>query len=51
MRRLLKDEPDAEFLEMGPGKALKGFARQIDRKVKVIGIGKLEDLVRYVEKE
>lgn len=51
MRRLLKDEPDVEFLEMGPGKALKGFARQIDRKVKVIGIGKLEDLVRYVEKE
>ena len=32
-------------------KHLKGFARQIDRKVKVIGIGKLEDLVRYVEKE
>lgn len=37
------------FLEIGPGKTLSGFARKINKEVKVINIDKFEDLEKLNE--
>lgn len=47
MKKLLENQQIEEFLEIGPGKTLRGFARQIDRKAKVTCIGQVNDLLKY----
>ena len=45
MRRLLSDGIDL-FIEVGPGKVLKGLLRRIDRRTLVLGTANPEDLER-----
>jgi [acyl-carrier-protein] S-malonyltransferase len=45
MRKLLTDGIDL-FIEVGPGKVLKGLLRRIDRKALVLGMENPEDLER-----
>ncbi len=48
MRTLLNDGFDT-FIEIGPGKTLKGFMRRIDRSAKVLNVYDLETLNTAVE--
>jgi len=34
------------FVEIGPGKVLKGLARKINRDIKVLNVGKVEDILK-----
>jgi len=45
MRKLLTDGIDL-FIEVGPGKVLKGLLRRIDRRALVLGMENPEDLER-----
>lgn len=49
VRNMMKNGVDT-FIEIGPGKALSGFVKRIDRKVKIITVGKLEQLEKIEEK-
>jgi len=45
MRKLLSDGIDL-FIEVGPGKVLRGLLRRIDRRASVLGMENPEDLER-----
>lgn len=51
MKKLLENQQIEEYLEIGPGKTLRGFARQIDRKAKVTCIAQINDLLKYIQKD
>lgn len=51
MKKLLENQQIEEFLEVGPGKTLRGFARQINRKAKVTCINQVSDLIKYMQKD
>jgi len=46
MELMLADDVDT-FIEIGPGKTLAGFLRKMSRDVKVINVGKTEDLAQF----
>lgn len=48
IRRMLADGVDT-FIEIGPGRALTGFMRKIDRNAKALNIEKLEDIEKVKE--
>lgn len=48
MERMIADGVDT-FIEIGPGKTLSGFARKIDREVKVKNVATVEDLNGLLE--
>ena len=37
------------FVEIGPGKTLSGFMRKIDKSVKMLRIGTMEEVEKTVE--
>jgi len=39
------------FLELGPGKVLKGLMRKIDKNVTVISLNTLEDITELIDKK
>ena len=43
MERMIADGVDT-FIEIGPGRTLAGFLKKISRDVKVVSVGKVEDL-------
>ncbi len=49
VERMLADGTD-EFVEIGPGRTLRGFLRKIDRSAAVVNIDKMEDFDRYVNR-
>jgi [acyl-carrier-protein] S-malonyltransferase len=49
MKKAISEGTD-EFLELGPGKVLKGLARKIDRGIDVQCVNSLEDIVLLAEK-
>lgn len=48
IRKMLEDGVDT-FIELGPGKALSGFIKKIDRKVKVLNVEDLKSLEKTIE--
>lgn len=49
VERLLADGAE-EFVEIGPGRALSGFMKKINRDVTTYNIDKMEDFRKYVER-
>ena len=49
MRRLLQEEIDL-FLEVGPGRVLRGLMRRIDKKAEVTSLGDLPSLQDFLSK-
>jgi len=47
MRRLLQDGVEL-FIEVGPGKVLQGLMRRIDRKARVLGVERPEDVEKLL---
>ena len=47
IRNMLKDGVDT-FIEVGPGRALSGFVKKIDRKVTVLNVEDLKSLHKTV---
>lgn len=47
MERMLADGVDT-FIEIGPGKTLAGFLKKMDREVRVVNIGKTEEMEAFL---
>lgn len=47
--RLLPTMGVAKAVELGPGKALAGLMKRIDKTVETVSIGSVEELLKYVE--
>lgn len=47
MERMLADGVDT-FLEIGPGRTLAGFLKKMSRDVRVVNIGKVEELEAFL---
>ena len=37
------------FIELGPGSALTGFMRRIDRKVEILNVSDVDSLIKTVD--
>jgi len=48
VRRMIKDGADS-FIEIGPGKVLRGLVKRIDESISVKGVDKFEDAVKLSE--
>lgn len=48
IKMLLQDGVD-RFVEIGPGKSLNGFVKRIDKRVQIITVNKVEDVLRMKE--
>lgn len=48
IRHMLENGVDT-FIEVGPGKALRGFVRKIDRRVKLLGVEDMNSLKNTIE--
>ncbi|MBU3206147.1 ACP S-malonyltransferase [Clostridium algidicarnis] len=48
IKTMLKDEVDT-FVEIGPGKALSGFVKKIDRKVNIMNVEDVSSLEKTIE--
>ncbi len=47
MERMLADGVDT-FLEIGPGRTLAGFLKKMSRDVRVVNIGKVEEMEAFL---